>query len=349
MKNTSYYGEDLIFIISQPRSGSTLLQRILSGHPDIQTSAETWLMLHPLYAHKTQDINSIYNTEWASIGVKEFMDNYTDGQEVYDEALRLWAHTIYGNALNKGNKKFFLDKTPRYFLIIPDLYRLFPKAKFIFLLRNPMAVLASEINTYINGNWPFLSELAPDLVDAPKLILEGIQLLGSNAIVIHYEKFASDPETNIGELCKQLNLEFHSSMLDYSKTEAPKGRLNDPTGIHQHTKTSNTSIDKWKKMANDSQEQHLAISYLKNLGTHTIEKYGYSFDDIEKELSKTNSNTSNSKPIFPWDVAITSKEKWGFREKYIADAYFASLDKGNFMGKLIALTKVFGRLLKKFK
>jgi len=348
MQENSYYGEDLIFIISQPRSGSTLLQRILSGHPDIQTSAETWLMLHPLYAHKTQNIKTIYNAEWASIGVNEFIDNYTDGPEIYDDALRLWAHTIYGNALKKGNKKFFLDKTPRYFLIIPDLYRLFPKAKFIFLLRNPMAVLASEINTYINGNWPFINELAPDLIDAPRLILEGIELLRSNAIVIHYEKFASDPEVNIRKLCKQLNLEFHSSMLDYSKTEAPKGRLNDPTGIHQHTKTSNTSIEKWKKMANDPQEQHLAISYLEALDRPTIENYGYSFDDIKKELTKTNSNTFNSKLIFPWDIAITSKEKWGFKEKYIADAYFSSLEKGNFMGKLVALTKAFARLLKKF-
>jgi len=349
MQNTSYYGEDLIFIISQPRSGSTLLQRILSGHPDIQTSAETWLMLHPLYAHKTQDINSIYNTEWASIGVKEFIDNYTDGPEVYDDALRLWAHTIYGNALKKGNKKFFLDKTPRYFFIIPDLYRLFPKAKFIFLLRNPMAVLASEINTYINGNWPFMSELAPDLVDAPNLILEGIEILGSNAITIHYEKFASDPETNIGELCKKMDLKFHSSMLDYSKTEAPVGRLNDPTGIHQHTKTSNTSIDKWKKMADDPQEQHLAINYLKSLGRHTIEKYGYSYDDIEKELSKSNSNTSSAKPIFPWDIAIAPKEKWGFKEKFVADTYFASQNKNKFVGNVTALVNAFSRLLNKFK
>ena len=45
-----YLGENLIFIISQPRSGSTLLQRMLSGNKDIKTSAETWLMLHPLYA-----------------------------------------------------------------------------------------------------------------------------------------------------------------------------------------------------------------------------------------------------------------------------------------------------------
>ena len=44
-----YLGENLIFIISQPRSGSTLLQRMLSGNKDIKASAETWLMLHPLY------------------------------------------------------------------------------------------------------------------------------------------------------------------------------------------------------------------------------------------------------------------------------------------------------------
>jgi len=346
MYENSYLGEDLIFIISQPRSGSTLLQRVLSGHPDIQTSAETWLMLHPLYVHRTQNIESEYNSKWASIAVSEFIDYYTDGPEVYDTALRLWAQTIYGNALKKGNKKLFLDKTPRYYFIVPDLYRLFPKAKFIFLLRNPMAVLASEINTYIKGNWPFMSKLAVDLIDAPDLILEGIELLGSDAIVVHYEKFASDPEENIKKLCKRLDLKFYPSMLDYSKTDAPKGRLNDHAGIHQHTNVSNVSIEKWKKMAVSPEERYFAISYLESLGKNTIEKYGYSYDDIKKTL--TDDGCNDSTMIFPWNIAIKPKEKWSFRNKLTADIYFLVKEHGPIKGYSIAFKNTLRRLLKKF-
>ena len=64
----SYRGENLVFIISQPKAGSTLLQRIVAGHPDIQTSAETWLMLHPVYGLRKTGIQANYNANWAATG-----------------------------------------------------------------------------------------------------------------------------------------------------------------------------------------------------------------------------------------------------------------------------------------
>ena len=62
---SAYLGENLVFIISQPKAGSTLLQRLLAGHPDIQTSAETWLMLHPVYGLRTRGVAADFNANWA--------------------------------------------------------------------------------------------------------------------------------------------------------------------------------------------------------------------------------------------------------------------------------------------
>ena len=122
----SYRGQNLVFIISQPKAGSTLLQRILAGHPDIQTSAETWLMLHPVYGLRKRGIQTNYNASWAATGVTEFLDNYADGRETYVNGIRSFAETIYGRVLEKHGKKIFLDKTPRYTMIIDELYELFP-------------------------------------------------------------------------------------------------------------------------------------------------------------------------------------------------------------------------------
>ena len=102
----NYQGENLIFIISQPRSGSTLLQRLLAGHPDIQTSAETWLLLHPVYAFKNAGIETEFDSKLAAQGVTEFLTNYSDGMEVYNDAIRQWANVIYSNVLNKNNKTY---------------------------------------------------------------------------------------------------------------------------------------------------------------------------------------------------------------------------------------------------
>jgi hypothetical protein len=349
MQENNYRGENLIFIISQPRSGSTLLQRILAGHPDILASAETWLMLHPLYIHKHEDIKTPYNSEWASIGVSEFIDNYTDAPEILDEANRRWAETIYGNALNKANKAYFLDKTPRYYFIITDLYRLFPKARFIFLLRNPMAVLASEFNTYVKDNWAFLSALAPDLLSAPNLILQGIKALGADAIVLHYEQFVTNPEQNISILCDRLGIEFNISMLDYSKTKAPEGSLNDPVGIHQHSKPGSHSVDKWKQMAADPQKRYMAEKYLEALGKNTIEQYGYDFDGIKKQLSVKNDDKSVTKNLFPWSIAITPRNEWTFKQKLRASDYNSIKEKGAIFGRIESVKKLFKHLTAKFK
>jgi len=60
--------------------------------------------------------------------------------------------TLYNRALEVAGKRFFLDKTPRYYFIIPELKNVFPEAKFIILLRNPLAVLSSILNTWFQNN-----------------------------------------------------------------------------------------------------------------------------------------------------------------------------------------------------
>jgi len=312
-----------------------LLQRILYGHPKIQTSAETWLMLHPCYSLKENGISTEYDSHFAALGTKEFIENYTDGFEVYDDAIRQWAKVIYTNAINKHNKEYFLDKTPRYFFIIEDLYRLFPKAKFIFLLRNPMAILASELKTYIKGDWPVLSVFRPDLVEAPNLIIKGIKQVGDDAHVVKYEELVSNPETEVKNICKYLEMPFHQGMIEYSQTPVPKGVMNDQAGIHKYTKPSISSIDRWKLMADDPQNMHFAIAYLETLGPRLIEKIGYDYKEIYNYLV-SNSVKKSSRLIYPWSRAICPKEELTLWERFLSRRYFYIRLNGKIIGNFKA-------------
>ena len=260
--NETFTGQNLIFVISQPRSGSTLLQRILAGHPDIQTSAETWLMLYPAYAMKNSGLEAEFNSKWANRGIQDFLENYADGNETYINAWRNWARVIYGKALEKSEKKYFLDKTPRYFFIIPELYQLFPDAKFIFLIRNPLAVLASELKTYVKGDWNILSLFYPDLIQAPNLILHGIDQLQEHAITIHYEDIVQYPEKAINQLCEKLGISFVENMLNYGDTPPPVGIMNDKVGIIRYDRPNTSSLNNLKKLTHDGQPRHFAQQYL---------------------------------------------------------------------------------------
>ena len=152
MNKFDTFGTNMIFVISQPRAGSTLLQRILAAHPAVFSVAEPWLMLHPVYALKRGGVNAEYESSLARQGLDDFLSLFPEGEDVYIEALRGMASALYGRALTVEGKQYFLDKTPRYYLIIKELYRIFPQAKFVCLLRNPLAVLASILETWTGGS-----------------------------------------------------------------------------------------------------------------------------------------------------------------------------------------------------
>lgn len=331
-----YLGEDLVFLISQPRSGSTLLQRVLYGHPEIQTSAETWLMLHPLYASKPHRLTAEYDAKNALKGVNDFLANYTSGPGIYDDAIRAWAKVIYGDALRCSGKKYFLDKTPRYFFIIPDLYRLFPKAKFIFLIRNPLAVLSSLLSTYVKEEWTVLSYFRHDLLLAPGLMLEGIDLVGEDAITVRYEEFVSDPGRNTESLCNRLGVSFHMEMLDYSRTEQPRGDLNDPVGVHLHSRPSTTSLEKWKRLADSPQASHFAEGYLNLLGRNVVESLGYDFAELRSAISGAGGKNEAGN-LFPLHLALKPKDEWNYREWMTAERYKKIRAKGRPRGELSAI------------
>jgi hypothetical protein len=340
-----YLGDNLIFIISQPRSGSTLLQRILAGHPDIATSAETWLMLHPVYGTRDTGIQTDFNSTFAANAVGEFLDYYAYGTETYDRGIRAFAKQVYGEALERSGRRLFLDKTPRYSLIIPDLYRLFPRARFIFLLRHPMEVLYSELNTYVKGNWPKLAKFAPGVMTAPGRIMEGIRLLGDNAIVVRYAELVSDPERRVPELCQRLGLDYHPGMIEYVNTPAPKGVANDPCGIHKHKRPTTESIDRWKAMAGDPQLRLFVEGYLAALGHDLLAEMGYPGEEIEAVLKETAPSRSDG-PLFPWRLSIHPESEWTIRDWFTADRYFATLDSGPVRGTLKACMRTGKRVLR---
>ena len=84
-----------------------------------------------------------------------FLQTLPRDQDEYFEGARWMYNYLYEGALPGTGKGYFLDKTPRYYLVIPELYCTFPKAHYIFLLRNPVAVLCSILETREKKDWPW--------------------------------------------------------------------------------------------------------------------------------------------------------------------------------------------------
>jgi len=174
-------GQGLIFILSQPRSGSTMLQRMLAAYPQVHTTQEPAIALYPLMGLQALNKKTIYETEAPHIFVRSFLQTLPKGVDTYVIALRKMLQHIYRDAMDKTEASFFLDKTPHYFSIITELATVFPQAHYVVLMRNPLAVLASVLNTWVQGEWLGVAHARLHLLAAPRLILMGRELLGTQA------------------------------------------------------------------------------------------------------------------------------------------------------------------------
>jgi len=283
-------GKGLIFIISQPRSGSTLLQRILGGHPAIHTTQETWLMIPALLGLTCRWLSQEGREALAARNnIKQLLNTFPNGEDVYLEGVRLMCKHIYSHALGEAEKHYFIDKTPRYSYFIPDLYKVFPEAHYIILLRNPLSVLCSIIKRWTKHDMHVFSTVKDDLDIVPRLLIQWQKLLGEKAISVKYEKLAYDPEFEIKRICSILGIEYLPEMLEYGENDLPHWNFGDDS-VYQYSRPSIERVNDWISDIKDPFIWRLAHSYLARLGKDTVYNLGYSFEELDQTLKKNKPN-----------------------------------------------------------
>ena len=297
-------GDRLIFLLSQPRAGSTLLQYILSGHPQVGAMSETWVMLHPVYARRRTGITAEYFFNRYRTALDEFLQHFPEGEALHDEAIRAYALTLYDRACEHLGTPFFVDKTPSYTLIIPELYRIFPAARFVFLLRNPLAVLRSILETWVRDDFTRLAKHRYSLLGAPRHLAEGMALLGEQAVVVHYEALVERPRATVANLCASLGLEFDPAMLEYRSQLPSAAAMGDPTGVYRHRRPEKHSLEAWRALGDTRQTRHFALSYLDALGPETLRALGYDAQALREAIESR--PAPSGKVLIRWERALAS-------------------------------------------
>jgi len=274
----SMQDDQLIFMISLPRSGSTLLQKILGGHSDIYTRSEPWLMLHPLYAFKTEGIQTRYNAELAVAGVQNFLQELpAEDENYYSSRIRDCYLSLYAPYLNASGKERFLDKTPRYYEIFDELQKTFPRAKFIILYRNPLAVFASILETWVKGNYEKLKNYQGDLYTGVEFLQRDFTAY-ANTHVVRYEELLLNPEDETEALFDFLQLPNQPDCIDYGRQQGERWMYGDPETVYEKNRPDSQHIDAWHKQLLIPEHRKLLLDYLQSLGRIGFEQLGYSFD-----------------------------------------------------------------------
>jgi hypothetical protein len=268
----------LLFVISPPRAGSTLLQRMLGSHSQVLTHPEPHLIA-PLAFLGYYDLvdRAPYDHINAAEAIKLFVASLPNGEADYLDALRAYCDTLYERMLAPSGKRYFLDKTPAYALVLPFLTRLYPDAHYLVLTRHPLAVASSYANSFFDGDWHAATEFNPIVNRYVPAIARLLRDPPKHLLQVGYESLVRDPTSELARVFAFLDLPNEPQVIDYARhfRSEVSGR-GDPIGVDDHSRPVDTSIDKWiAELARDPRKLELASEIVAALDPNDVALWGF--------------------------------------------------------------------------
>lgn len=197
-----------IFIVGSPRSGTTLLQRIISNHSRLfSIQAETGLFTY----------QNIFNAKRRHFGlpqqeIEELLKNSVDVVDFFDQGMNSLSD-------NHGEKRF-VEKTPQHVLHLPFILRHFPKAKVINIIRDGRDCYCSAKNY----------ECIPQRSSAErfakywrKCVSASTAYAQDNRILnVAYEQLTENPSVVLEEIMNFIDLSAEESQLSSTRISNDK-------------------------------------------------------------------------------------------------------------------------------
>ena len=149
----------LIVISSLPRSGSTVLQRIISTDNKFSTFDESWLFPSIISITKNNQISSILNHKTSVKQIKRVLPNL---DKVLIKSIIEELHLKYGN--------YIIEKTPRNYMITQELSS-FEEIQQFVIVRNPLYIIKSSLSNLFSSNLRHIHGYLVDyIIGIPKII-----------------------------------------------------------------------------------------------------------------------------------------------------------------------------------
>jgi len=210
-----------------PRSGTSLIEQIISNHSSVHGGGE--LDILPLV---------VENSSWKK------NQNFVD-------TIKFIRNEYFSKISKISEKKFITDKLPGNFKWIGFILNAMPESKILHLERNPMAICWSIYKSEFNNpdmaftySQEYIAEyyiLYRDLMNFWK------NKYPSQFINISYERFVEDYQNNIKKIFQKLDLEWEDHLLEFYKNKRPV----ETSSFQQvRKKIYQKSSEEWKKYKN---------------------------------------------------------------------------------------------------
>ncbi len=233
---------DPIFIVGLPRSGSTLLEQILSNHSAIDATME----LSEIAAM----VRSL-NDPQRSGGSTRYPGIVTELKT--DELRRLGEEYLKRTRCFRGERRFFIDKAPHNFLHIGLIASILPAAKIIDARRNPLASGFSIYTQFFARGTRYaydLQHIGRYYSDYLSLMDHWHDVLPGKILTVQYEDVVSDMEREVRRILEYCGLAFEPACLEFFKSKRAVATVSSEQ-VRQPIYSS--ALEHWKNY-----EKHLA-------------------------------------------------------------------------------------------
>ena len=212
---TEQSGPQPIFIVGMPRSGTTLLDRILGNHSQIVSAGELGDFARQL--------------RWAA----DHVTAQPIDETILERASRLDYAEIGRRYLAQTQwrargKPRFVDKLPINYVQAAFIARALPQARILHMTRSPMDVCFSNYRAFFGDGYAYsydLDALAAQYADYRRLIDHWHAVMPGQILDVSYEALTRDPATIAQGVFEFCGLRFESAALDIQRNESPVATL----------------------------------------------------------------------------------------------------------------------------
>ena len=236
-----------MFLIGFPRSGTTLLDTILRTHKSIEVIEEKFLVEDLINKLRNYIDNNFSNFKFINKDkIKLIKDFYFKKRD---------------NFVEHKNNSIIVDKLPLNIIYTAELNKIFPKAKFIFALRNPYdAVLSCFMQPFLPNdamsnfyNLKDSSHFYNQVMNLWEIYQKSLIL---NLHTIKYEDLVNNFDNTVKKLLRFLHVEWSDELRNFHLTASKRGMINTPSINQVNMPLYNNSILRWKnysdKFSNDN-------------------------------------------------------------------------------------------------
>jgi acyl carrier protein len=221
----------VVFILSPPRSGSTLLRVILGGHPRLFAPPELHLLSYPSLDLRQAALSGEWNQHLLQGTLRSLVQLKNCTMEVAEQYMHaLEQHQVttisfYRQIQQQLGDRLLVDKTPTYAChsgILQRAETYFSEPLYIHLWRHPCGMMRSYEEAKLDRVVPFTNESsfsARELAELTWLVYNENaskflqQIPQHRQFPLKFEDLVSSPQATIEKLCAFLGVTFHPDML----------------------------------------------------------------------------------------------------------------------------------------